>query len=63
MNKTEAELNKTMGELNIGPEVEIERRKHSEGLFNVIMDRINGSTLEELWPKMSFDAKKDAAVL
>ena len=50
-----------MGELKIGPTVEIEPRKHSKGLFTVIMDKINGDTLEELWPTMDFDAKKNAA--
>ena len=62
MNKSEAELNETMGKLKIGPNVKISARKDSEDLFNVIMPKLKGDTLENLWPQMDFNAKKNAAV-
>jgi predicted Ser/Thr protein kinase len=62
MNKSEAELNATMGNLKIGPNVVISPRKDSNGMYNVIMDKIKGDTLENLWPKMEFEAKKNAAL-
>ena len=62
MNKSEAELNETMGKLNIGPKVVISARKDSKDLFNVVMPKLKGETLEKLWTKMDFDAKKNAAV-
>jgi len=62
MNKSEAELNKTMGTLEIGPKVEISPRKQSKGMYNVFMPKLQGETLEKLWPKMEFDAKKNAAI-
>ena len=34
MNKSEAELNKTMGEHEIGPKVIISPRKHSNDMYN-----------------------------
>jgi hypothetical protein len=62
MNKSEAELNKTMGELNIGPKVVITARKDSNDMYNVIMPKLKGDTLENLWPKMEYEAKKNAAL-
>jgi predicted Ser/Thr protein kinase len=62
MNKSEAELNETMGTLNIGPKVVISARKDSKDLFNVVMPKLKGDTLEKLWPKMEYEAKKNAAV-
>ena len=62
MNKSEAELNKTMGTLEIGPKVEISPRKHSNGMYNVFMPKLQGDTLEKLWPEMEFGAKKNAAI-
>jgi hypothetical protein len=44
MNKSEAKLNKTMGDLNIGPKVTISPRKQSKDWFNVIMKKIEGDT-------------------
>ena len=46
------ELNKTMGELKIGPNVVISARKDSTGMYNVVMPKLKGDTLEKLWPNM-----------
>ena len=62
MNKSEAELNKTMGNLDIGPKVIIAPRIPSNSMYNVIMDKLKGDTLKKLWPKMEFEAKKNAAL-
>ena len=56
MNKSEAELNETMGELNIGPKVVITARKDSNGMYNHIMPKLKGDTLENLWPNMEFSS-------
>ena len=62
MNKSEAELNETMGKLKIGPNVKISARKDSNGKYNVAMTKLKGETLEKLWPKMEYEEKKNAVV-